>query len=170
MATLQIRKKAEKVFIHVPSDQAEFIISKFYISIDGLEFQVVEQGQSKRNKYLLSDITVYDDTVGGSAETFTTIEELSERLVALKYNGFYNENESLFNAFTDLVDTPSSYAGQGGKVVAVKSDASGLEFITGGGGGSTPTLQEVLDNNRDLVDGNFFAGTDAGDGLSLIHI
>jgi hypothetical protein len=26
-----------------------------------------------------------------------------------------------------------------------------------------PTLQEVLDNNHDLVDGNFFAGTEAGD-------
>ena len=32
-----------------------------------------------------------------------------------------------------------------------------------GGGGGTPTLQEVLDNNHDLVDGNFFAGTEAGD-------
>jgi hypothetical protein len=31
MATLQIRKKAEKIFVHVPSDQAEFIISKFCI-------------------------------------------------------------------------------------------------------------------------------------------
>ena len=27
---------------------------------------------------------------------------------------------------------------------------------------TTPTLQEVLDNNHDLVDGNFFAGTGAG--------
>ena len=27
---------------------------------------------------------------------------------------------------------------------------------------TTPTLQEVLDNNHDLVDGNFFAGTAAG--------
>jgi hypothetical protein len=34
----------------------------------------------------------------------------------------------------------------------------------GGGGGGTPTLQEVLDNNHDLVDGNNFQGTGAGDG------
>jgi hypothetical protein len=36
-----------------------------------------------------------------------------------------------------------------------------------------PTLQEVLDNNHDLVDGNFFAGTGAGDintGTSVIGI
>ncbi|MFY7957197.1 MAG: hypothetical protein ACOVNT_03725, partial [Flavobacterium macrobrachii] len=30
------------------------------------------------------------------------------------------------------------------------------------GGGGTPTLQEVLDNNHDLVDGNNFQGTGAG--------
>lgn len=37
--------------------------------------------------------------------------------------------------FTDLGDVPASYAGQGGKAVAVKSDATGLEFVdfpTGG--------------------------------------
>lgn len=38
-------------------------------------------------------------------------------------------------SFTTLDDTPSTYAGEGGKVVAVKGDESGLEFITGGGGG-----------------------------------
>jgi len=44
---------------------------------------------------------------------------------------------------------------------------------TSGGGGGIPTLQEVLDNNHDLVDGNFFAGTGAGDtntGTSVIGI
>ncbi|MFY7885043.1 MAG: hypothetical protein ACOVOV_09395, partial [Dolichospermum sp.] len=38
------------------------------------------------------------------------------------------------------------------------------------GGGGTPTLQEVLDNNHDLVDGNFFAGTEAGDLNTGINI
>ena len=36
--------------------------------------------------------------------------------------------------FLGLSDTPATYSGQGGKVVAVKSDASGLEFVVGGGG------------------------------------
>src|SRR5690606_19484375 len=39
--------------------------------------------------------------------------------------------------FTDLGDVPASYSGQGEKFVAVKSDASGLEFVdapSGGGG------------------------------------
>lgn len=37
--------------------------------------------------------------------------------------------------FLGLSDTPSSYVGEGGKTVAVKSDESGLEFVTGSGGG-----------------------------------
>lgn len=36
--------------------------------------------------------------------------------------------------FLDLSDTPESYAGQGTKVIAVKADGSGLEFVVGGGG------------------------------------
>ena len=33
-----------------------------------------------------------------------------------------------------------------------------------------PTLQEVLDNNHNLVDGNFFAGTDAGNGNTSFNV
>lgn len=46
------------------------------------------------------------------------------------------------SSFLGLVDTPSSYAGQGGKFVAIKNDVTGLEFVTaptGGGGGGTVT-------------------------------
>jgi hypothetical protein len=35
-------------------------------------------------------------------------------------------------------------------------------IVSATGGGGTPTLQEVLDNNHDLVDGNNFQGTGAG--------
>lgn len=34
------------------------------------------------------------------------------------------------SAFVDLTDVPASYSGQGGKLVRVKADASGLEFYT----------------------------------------
>ncbi len=37
--------------------------------------------------------------------------------------------------FIALRDAPDSYVGQGGKVVKVKADETGLEFWTGGGGG-----------------------------------
>lgn len=38
--------------------------------------------------------------------------------------------------FLGLTDTPDSYAGQGGKLVAVKADVSGLEFIAPSAGGA----------------------------------
>ena len=202
MATLQIQKKSNKVWLHLASDQQDFIISKFYFNADGVEFQIVEQGQSKRNKYSLGDISVFD--IGGSAEVFSTMTALALRLEALKYPAFYRDGESILDSFLDLTDTPSSYVGQAGKVVKVKSGEDGLEFgnpsgfnltvyetgetpienideiefdgatvtddgggkvtVTITGGGGIPTLQEVLDNNHDLVDGNNFQGTGAGDG------
>jgi len=45
--------------------------------------------------------------------------------------------------FIELTDVPASYTGQGSKVVAVKVDESGLEFVAGGG---SQDLQETLDN------------------------
>jgi len=45
-------------------------------------------------------------------------------------------------AFTDLTDVPSSYSGQGGKVVKVKSDATGLEFSTISGGSDTTAIHD----------------------------
>jgi hypothetical protein len=42
--------------------------------------------------------------------------------------------------------------------------------INSTGGGGTPTLQEVLDNNHDLVDGLNFQGSSAGDGNTGIFV
>ena len=41
------------------------------------------------------------------------------------------------STFVELTDTPSSYSGEGGKVVSVKSDGTGLEFTTPSGGGAS---------------------------------
>jgi hypothetical protein len=38
------------------------------------------------------------------------------------------------HSFIDLDDVPANYAGAGGKIVKVKADASGLEFVAGGAG------------------------------------
>jgi len=45
--------------------------------------------------------------------------------------------------FIELTDVPASYTGQGSKVVAVKVDETGLEFVAGGG---SQDLQETLNN------------------------
>jgi len=56
--------------------------------------------------------------------------------------------------FIELTDVPASYTGQASKVVAVKADETGLEFVAGGG--TTPTLQEVLDEGKTAT----FTGAD----------
>lgn len=60
--------------------------------------------------------------------------------------------------FIDLDDVPSSYSGQAGKSVKVKSTEDGLEFAAGGGGGSG-TIEETTN----LIKGdNAGAGVDSG--------
>lgn len=53
------------------------------------------------------------------------------------------ENPSGASAFTDLTDTPSSYTSQGTKIVRVKADETGLEFVTPSS--EADTLQTVTD-------------------------
>jgi hypothetical protein len=56
-------------------------------------------------------------------------------------------NGSGASTFLDLTDTPSSYSGHGGKMVAVKGDATGLEFVTdsnGGIGGDTGNVDNSI--------------------------
>ena len=88
MATLIIRKKGVKTWWHYPSDEKEYSVSKMYCKITGDLFSVVEQGGRQRGKYDYSDITVYDDTQGGSAETFASANALMLRLEQLDYIGF----------------------------------------------------------------------------------
>lgn len=45
--------------------------------------------------------------------------------------------------FTDLGDAPSSYAGHGGKLVAVTGGEDGLEFVPGGGGGGGGSTVDI---------------------------
>ena len=47
--------------------------------------------------------------------------------------------------FEDLTDTPDDYAGAGDKLVAVKADESGLEFVDAPTGGGVATFSELTD-------------------------
>jgi len=66
-------------------------------------------------------------------------------------------------AFTDLADTPTSYVGQGGKLLGVAGTEDGLEFVAGGGGAVTSINGETGDVTLDASDvGADAAGTAAG--------
>jgi hypothetical protein len=47
--------------------------------------------------------------------------------------------------FTDLSDVPHAYTGQGGKILAVKSDVSGLEFVAASVGSGDYTDEQAQD-------------------------
>ena len=148
MATLSIIKYSNKVWkflaSDVPTGANGFSFSKLQADSDGLDFFIVSEGGATTNRYQLSNITVFA-SVGGTAETgWTSMQELLLRLEELNFPAWNAVSGSGgATAFIQLTDTPASYSGQGGKVVAVKDDATGLEFIEGGGG-STPNLEAVL--------------------------
>ncbi len=92
--TLLITKKSTKTWLHQPSDELQFIIGKFTFSIDGDFFQILELGQSKRNKYNFADITVYDETTSTTYDSFTSIVDLSTTLETLGYPAFLRDGDA----------------------------------------------------------------------------
>ena len=126
MATLEIRRKTNKVWQHFSSDLGTYIVSKMYCKTNGDIFKIVEHGGSQRGEYDFSDVTIYDDVNSGSAETFESAELLMKRLEALSYVGFYYDGEVLP---ANLISTDAS------NNITLGTD--GNLFSSGGGGGST---------------------------------
>ena len=126
MATIEIRRKTNKVWQHVSSDLGTYIVSKMYCKTNGDTFQIVESGGSKRGEYNFSDITIYDDVNSGGAEIFASSELLMKRLEALNYVGFYYDGEVLP---ANLISTDASND--------INLGTDGKLFSSGGGAGST---------------------------------
>ena len=137
MATLQIRKKSSKTWLHIPSDADEFILSKFYCKTDDNIFKIVEQSGSSRKEYLYGNITVYDDTAGGAMESFVSSQALMIRLEALKYVGFNRDG-----------DIPTSYVESivaGTNVTVDNTDPLNPIVNASGGGSATLGLIKIVD-------------------------
>jgi len=145
MNTLIIRKKSLKTWLHIDSVLGQFIISKFYFNADGLNFQIVEQGQSKRVIYTVTDITLYDDTVSGSAETFASITALSLRLEQLNYPAFQYDGQIVSIANLIEAGTNVTITGSGTEADPYVINSSG-----GGGGGIESVTGDIVDNTDPL--------------------
>ena len=91
----------------------------------------------------------------------------SDNKVYLSKNGGSYEELGAGGAssFTDLTDTPSSYSGQAGKYIKVKSDESGLEFDTPSGSGDITAVGDVGSGDAFTADGEgntlYFEGSTA---------
>lgn len=129
MATLQIKKKSLRTWEHIDSQLGMFILSKFEFSTGTETFQVVEANGAKRRIYNISDIEVFD--IGGAAETFGTVTQLSLRLEELKYPGFYRDGDFIFEVDPNRVIISDSSGNLEGADVAFYPDLTELSFVKG---------------------------------------
>lgn len=68
------------------------------------------------------------------------------------------------NAFLTLTDTPDDYTNFGGWIVGVKSDQTGLQFISLSGAGTGDMMKSTYDPDDDgLIDGNAISITVSGE-------
>ena len=143
MSNLSIRKKSINTWLHTDSVFGDFIISKFYFNSFFAKFQIVEEGNTRLEQYEIANITLYDDTDGGVAETFSTITELSLRLEELQYPAFDRTGTSVFPSMEQITNVNVTDV-EDGQVLAWDVATSKWVNITIGSG-TTPNLQEVTD-------------------------
>ena len=143
MNNLSIRKKSINTWLHIDSVFGEFIISKFYFNSFFAKFQIVEEGNTRLEQYEIANITLYDDTDGGVAETFTNITELSLRLEELQYPAFDRVGTSVFPSMEQITNVNVTDI-EDNQVLAWDVATSKWVNITIGGL-TTPNFQEVTD-------------------------
>jgi hypothetical protein len=142
MSNLTIRKKSLNTWLHTDSIFGDFIISKFYFNSFEAKFRIVEEGNSRLVAYEIANITLYDDTNGGTPETFSTITELSLRLEALQYPAFDRTGMTIFPSMEQITNVNVTDI-EDNQVLAWDVATSKWVNITIGGL-TTSTFQEVL--------------------------
>jgi len=145
MSNLSIRKKSLNTWLHTDSVFGDFIISKFYFNYFEAKFQIVEEGNTRLERYEIANITLYDDTNGGTPETFSTITELSLRLEELQYPAFDRSGGVV--SISGLIE-----AGTNVTITGSGTTSDPYVINSSGGGGTTPNLQEVLLVGNEAVD------------------
>lgn len=83
---------------------------------------------------LVLDATDDNTVESGGAEyvfngtSWQKISELNNLDMIVSWDSIQNKPDFI-QSFLDLIDTPDTFTGMGGKLIAVKSDLSGLEFV-----------------------------------------
>ena len=117
--TLKIVKKGDAKFWHYHNNLeiSKFAISDFVISIDGNSFKIIEKDGARRYNYLVTDISVVDETDTSVVEHYTDAVVLWNRLKTLNYIPFliansalsFNPSEHDLNEFNNLASDPFAH-------------------------------------------------------------
>ena len=115
------------------------------------------------------------DLMGSASVALDTVKLVGGTNVNIERNS--SGNEITFTAqndntdtFTGLTDTPNNYTSQGGKVVRVKSDASGLEFVASSSvGENTDTFIGLTDTPSSFTASKFVRVNAAGNALEFVN-
>lgn len=94
---LQIRKKGGKNFWHYYNSK-EFSASDLRVDYfsETLRFKFTRENGAfvfLREGFLISEISIYDDTGAGTEETFVDPVVLLQRLISLGYNAYYEDGD-----------------------------------------------------------------------------
>ena len=111
-----------------------------------LEHEIrLNQKVERMSQYSGSDVlSVSPSSSGGYSDSEVNAMLAAKANANHLHTGVYAEVDHVHD-FLALTDTPDSFLGQGTKVVAVKADGSGLEFMTTNGGSSGPVYENPID-------------------------
>jgi len=133
-----IKKGGGNFWHNFNNGSKEVNLSDWEIVLDSVNqtvsLQMLNGANVPQTSVIISDIVVIDETDGSVEETFTNITDLRNRLIELNYTPYI-----ILNGF--VPEAPVNGLTYGRK------DAEWVE-VTGGGGGSVGTLQEVTDNGN----------------------
>lgn len=139
--TLLIHKTGTGKFWHTHNGDflSKFALSKFDVSLDGSNFNIVQKNGATRFTYLVQNITI--QVLNGAIETFNDPQVFYDRLIEIKYTPFYS------GEFSELNDSINN-------IIPLKS-----KFIL---------VHKITDNpNLDIEMGDFAKGFGAGAGTDL---
>lgn len=111
-----------------------------------LEHEIrLNQKVERMSQYSGTDVlSVAPSSSGGYSDSEVNNMLAAKANVGHLHTGVYSETDHT-HGFLALADTPDSYLGQGTKIIAVKANGSGLEFVTNSGSGSATTYENPID-------------------------
>lgn len=138
----------------VTGTEAGLMIASDKVKIDGIE-------SNAKDDQIASEVPVTPSGNLTSTDVQAALQELQGDINTINSAGYLTDITG--ENFTDLADTPTSYAGSSGYIVQVNSTPNGLEFVAK----SSVNLSDFNDDLSYLMDANLSLGTITGTTIPL---